>query len=291
MRDYLEFTKSGIVHFVVISGLAGYFLSLEPGQTFSLAKLLWFLVSLYGFAAGSNSFNQIQDRFMDARMKRTSGRPVAAGRYSLKKATAISVGLLILGVITGFFVNELVVILGVLTVLLYNGFYTLIWKRRWAFGAVPGAIPGAMPVLMGYAVNSPEIWRPEAIYAFMILFLWQMPHYWALAIRYRKDYEDAGVPVLPVTVGMERAFVHIGTYTVVYVALAIAAPWFTSVRFAYLLFAFPFALKVLWEFIKYYRDGEGRNWRPFFLWTTFSVLIFLFTPVIDKWHMHLLNGI
>ena len=84
--------------------------------------------------------------------------------------------------------------LALLTTVLYNVVYTLWWKRRMAFGAVPGAIPGAMPVVIGYSVNTTHIFDPACVYLFLVMFLWQMPHFWALAIRYREDYSSGGVP-------------------------------------------------------------------------------------------------
>jgi protoheme IX farnesyltransferase len=191
--------------------------------------------------------------------------------------------LFIVGVGLGFFVNSLMVMLLVISVILYNGFYTLIWKKQWAFGAVPGAIPGAMPVVVGFSAHSPELWKAEVLYAFSLVFLWQMPHYWALAVRYSKEYHDAGVPVLPTVVGVEKTLYQIGLYTFVYVGLAIAMPWFLPVSFGYLILVLPFAFKVLWEFFQFYADRGGKRWAPFFLWTTFSILFFLLGPVIDRY--------
>ena len=140
-----------------------------------------------------------------------------------------------------------------------------------------------MPVVIGYSVNTPEIWRPDCIYLFLILFLWQMPHFWSLAIRFREDYRAGGIPVLPVRVGVDRSLYHIGLYVFTYVGVALLAPWFLRAHALYLLLVFPVSLKVLWEFHKYFRSHEGHAWLPFFLWTNLSLLVYLAVPVMDKW--------
>jgi protoheme IX farnesyltransferase len=183
-------------------------------------------------------------------------------------------------------INPLVCWLGLATVVLYNLLYTLYWKKKWAFGAVPGAIPGAMPVVIGYAANSDNLARPELFYVFMLLFLWQMPHFWSLAIKFKDDYKQGGIPVLPVMIGTDATLFHMGLYMFAYVALAIAAPWFTPVYWVYTIVVIPFAFKVLYEFFRYYQSGGKTRWLPFFLWTNFSILVFLIAPVIDKWHRY-----
>lgn len=173
--------------------------------------------------------------------------------------------------------------LALITVVLYNGIYTMFWKRRWVFGAVPGAIPGAMPVVIGFSVNMPEIWRPECVYLFLVMFLWQMPHFWSLAIRFRDDYAQGGFPVLPVSLGSQRAMYHVGLYLFTYVGVALMAPWFVQAHLLYFILVVPISAKVLLEFRKYYRTQERKAWLPFFLWTNLSLLIYLAVPVMDKW--------
>ena len=116
-----------------------------------------------------------------------------------------------------------------------------------------------------------------------------MPHFWALAIRFKDDYDKGGIPVLPCRIGTERTLFHMGLYTFAYTGLAIASPFFTSAYLVYGLVVLPFAFKVLYEFIRYNHAGAQNRWLPFFLWTNFSILVFLIAPVIDKWHRSFLN--
>ena len=269
--------------FILISGCAGYALSMAPGEPWVISHLVLTLVSLYFFSAGSFIINQAQEWTIDQRMPRTTSRPIPSGKITLAQAWTLGLLFIAIGTFAGFRVNALVAGLGLLTVVLYNILYTLYWKKRWAFGAVPGAIPGAMPVVIGYAANSSYLLHPELLYAFLIMFLWQMPHFWSLAIRFKDDYSKGGIPVLPVRLGTGRTLFHIGLYVFAYVGLAIVSPWFTSAYFLYVLLVVPFALKVLYEFFRYYQNNAEKRWLPFFLWTNFSVLVFLIAPVLDKW--------
>lgn len=289
MKLFWELTKSGIVCFVLVSGLAGYALSMPPYEPWNWIHLASTLLSLYFFSAGSFSLNQVQEWRIDRLMPRTEKRPIPSGKISVFQATALGVGFVILGIFFGLLANPLVMWLGLATVILYNLLYTLYWKKRWAFGAVPGAIPGAMPVVIGYAANSSELYQPEVVYAFLIMFLWQMPHFWSLAIRFKDDYSKGGIPVLPTQIGTNATLFHMGLYVFAYVGLAIASPWLTTAYFFYALVVVPFAIKIMIEFFRYYRANAQSRWLPFFLWTNFSVLVFLVGPVIDKWHRYYMN--
>jgi len=216
-------------------------------------------------------------------MERTRNRPIPRGLIQPWQAYAMGSVFCVFGLGLLALLGPAPALLSLFTVILYNGIYTLYWKRRLAFGAVPGAIPGAMPVVIGFSVNTPEVWRPECVYLFLVMFLWQMPHFWSLAIRFREDYELGGFPVLPVSVGVNRAMYHIGLYLFTYVGVALAAPWFLKSHVLYLLFVLPISLKVIWEFRKYYQNHERKAWLPFFLWTNLSLLIYLAVPVMDKW--------
>jgi heme o synthase len=241
------------------------------------------LLSLYFFSAGSFALNQAQEVEIDEKMPRTVKRPIPSGKISRTQAYILGFGFVALGIFVSSFVNVTVLVTGLATVFLYNVLYTLYWKRKWAFGAVPGAIPGAMPFVIGYAANAYSIFSPTCIYGFMIMFLWQMPHFWALAIRFKDDYQLGGIPVLPTRIGTSATLYHMGLYTFCYVGLAVASPWFVGANYIYLLLVLPVAFKVLWEFIKYYKsEGSRERWLGFFLWTNFSVLIFLAAPVADR---------
>lgn len=245
------------------------------------------LMTLYFLSAGSFALNQLQEIETDRKMPRTQERPLPLGQVSKFQAMVLAIGFLMIGSISAALLNQTVLVLGLATVVLYNGTYTMWWKRKWAFGAVPGAIPGAMPVVIGYAAHQPDILQPEPLYLFLLMFLWQMPHFWSLAIRYRDDYALGNIPVLPVRVGVSKTLFHMALYLFAYVATAIAAPFFTSARWAYIILVLPIGLVLIYQFIKYFEavstSSTKSRWLRFFLWTNLSILIFLSAPVIDRW--------
>ncbi len=282
MKAFFDLTKFGIVCFVLFTGAAAYFLGLDPYEKFNTTHFFIFITALYFLSAGSFALNQWQEVDVDRKMPRTQERPLIKGLFSVTTGLMIALLFLSLGCILSYFVSPWFLIYGIATVVLYNGLYTMYWKRKWAFGAVPGAIPGAMPILLGYGAHNIALSR-ESFYLFVLMFLWQMPHFWALALRYREDYASAGIPVLPVVVGEQRTLYHIGLYVFAYAAWAVGSPWFIHVWIGYLLVILPFVAKVVMEFWAYYKSPTKQRWLPFFLWTTFSVLVFVIIPVFDKW--------
>ncbi len=291
LKAYLKLTKFGIGLFVMIGGLAGYAVSFPVGQGLELFNPFMLLAGLYFLCSGSFALNQAQEWRLDQLMERTAVRPIPSGRVQLWQAYAIGVLFCVAGLFALYLVSPLAAQLGALTVVLYNGLYTLYWKKKWAFGAVPGAIPGAMPVVIGYAANSNSIFDPQCVYLFLIMFLWQMPHFWALAVRYKNDYERGGFPVLPLKIGVERTLYHIGLYTFAYVGVAMAAPWFITTHVMYVLFIVPLAIKVIYEFFRYFHSEQQKKWLPFFLWVNLSMLAFISVPVFDKWFFYLSDWI
>ncbi len=283
MKKYFELTKFGIVVFVIFTATGGYLIGHPFDQDFSIFKLSLTLLGLYFLSSGSFALNQYQEREIDKKMPRTQKRPLPSGRVTPRQALIFSLSFLFLGVVFCLAVSWELTLQGLFTVLFYNYFYTLLWKRSSPFAAVPGAIPGAMPFVMGYTAASGVVFDLINIYFFLVMFFWQMPHFWALALRYQEDYKLGGIPVLPAAKGLRATEYYVGIYTFAYLALALSAPFVVPVGWAYLLIALPFAFKVLWELFAFLKDPQGKPWIGFFLWTTFSVLVFIIVPAIDRW--------
>lgn len=281
--------KFGIVVFVVISTIAGYGIGLTVEDSFSFLHFLSTILGTFLISSGSLALNQVQEIDRDIKMDRTNSRPIPSGKLSKTQALSISIFNMISGSIVLYFVNPLTCYIGLFIIFLYNGLYTLHWKPKWAFAAVPGAIPGALPGVLGFSAVNNNIFGPESIYLFLVMFLWQMPHFWTLAIRYRDDYARGEFPILPVKLGKERTIYHISFYVFSYALLAIFSPYFVSFHFFYFFIVIPFAIIVVWQFIKYAKAKEEKAWLPFFLWTNFSLLAFLYAPLIDKWTPLYLN--
>jgi protoheme IX farnesyltransferase len=283
-RLYADLTKFGIVIFVVLSGLAGYATSFAVETPFSWNHLLSFVFGLFFISSGSLALNQVQEYKMDREMPRTSKRPIASGKMKPAAGLILALTFLLIGGDLLYQASPLASGLGWLTVILYNGFYTYWWKPKMIFGAVPGALPGALPVTIGYAANSMDIFAMDSVYLFLIMFFWQMPHFWALAVKFREDYSKGRVPTISVALGIERTLYHIGIYTFAYVATAVASPWFVHSSWIYILLVVPFGFKIMQEFWRFYRSNGEKRWFAFFMWINVSLLVFLYVPVLDKWN-------
>lgn len=287
---FSQFTKFGITIFVVLSAIAGYATGFQSEEGFSFFHFFQTVLGVFLLSSGSLALNQTQEYKLDALMKRTATRPVAAGLIKPKTAFAIAMLLLILGQFFLIRSSLLAGIFGFLTVVLYNGIYTYWWKPHWIYAAVPGAIPGALPVTIGYAAINSDVFSAESIYLFLILFLWQMPHFWALAIKFKDDYKEGGIPTLPVALGMQRTIYQMGLYTLAYVGCALASPMFYKSSWFYILLIIPVSFKILMEFQKFQKSNGQEGWLRFFMWINVSVLIFQFVPVLDKWSFLFINS-
>lgn len=282
-QELKSFFKFGIVVFVLISAAVGYGLGFSVEQTFSFSHFIIFMIGTFCISAGSLSLNQVQELENDQMMDRTQSRPLVKGTFSRDTGVLISIGLMFFGLLMLFLVNPITFLIGLSIILMYNGLYTLYWKKKWAFAAVPGAIPGALPATLGFSAVNSDIFSSTSVYLFLVMFLWQMPHFWTLAIRYADDYAKGNFPVLPAIVGSGRTKYHISFYVWAYALLGIMSPFFVEFSYAYFLMVLPFAGLVIWMFLKYFYSENPKAWLPFFLITNFSMLAFIFAPLIDKW--------
>ena len=194
-RDLIELTKPRITTMVVLT--AGIGLLLASGGEATLALVIHTLVGTGLVAAGSSALNQVLERDLDALMQRTAQRPLPSGRMHPDAALLFGVALSIVGLIElTVFVNLLTALLGTLALASYVFLYTPL-KRVSSLATVIGAIPGAIPPLMGWTAVTNEIGLGAWV-LFGILFLWQLPHFLAIAWMCRDDYARAGLPMLPV---------------------------------------------------------------------------------------------
>jgi protoheme IX farnesyltransferase len=290
LKTYLELAKSGIVALVLISVLGGYLSGHPLERPLSLGHLGATLLGILLLSAGSSALNQLQERGLDATMPRTSKRPLPSGRLSLIEVRFFVVSCLAGGMTILWRLDPRLAGLGVLAVLSYNGLYTLWWKRKLPFAAVPGAIPGALPIWMGHLASSGELFAPGGLYLFAILFFWQMPHFWSLALRFSEDYAQGGIPTLPVAGGTGITLRQIVHWCLAYCAIALGAPLFFKVGPLYLLLALggaAWVLAELWRFVREPAESAGKGWLRFFLAVNFSLILFVGAIVIDLWSIYL----
>jgi protoheme IX farnesyltransferase len=154
------------------------------------------LASIFLIACGASVLNQYQERTQDAMMNRTKDRPIPSGRLSPQKALLISTLLLVSGL--GILIREqywTCSILGIINLLWYNGLYTWL-KKKSAFAVVPGAISGVIPVFMGCTAAGGALLNPLILLLALFLFIWQIPHFWLLMLKFEDEYRLAGFPVM-----------------------------------------------------------------------------------------------
>jgi protoheme IX farnesyltransferase len=198
IHDLRELFKVKVVALVLVTGWGGFYLgSMQSGITSVQRGLLDTLLGIGLVSAGAGALNEALERRIDARMKRTQDRPMAAGRISLPQGIAAGLGALGLGAWwLLLYTNPLTVALALLTAFTYVAIYTPL-KRVTALATFIGAFPGAMGPLLGWTAARGRIeWPGVALFA--ILFVWQFPHFMAIAWLYREDYARAGIRMLPV---------------------------------------------------------------------------------------------
>jgi protoheme IX farnesyltransferase len=198
IHDLRELFKVKVVGLVLVTGWGGFYLgSMQSGITSVQRGLLETLLGIGLVSAGAGALNEAMERRIDARMKRTADRPMAAGRFSLVQGVLAGLAALAMGAVwLALTTNLLTVALALLTAFTYVAIYTPL-KRFTALATFIGAFPGAMGPMLGWTAARGRIEWP-AVALFAILFVWQFPHFMAIAWLYREDYARAGIRMLPV---------------------------------------------------------------------------------------------
>jgi protoheme IX farnesyltransferase len=226
---------------VTLSGLAGMVLAGKglPAPHAALAGLSCILMA----ACGSAIVNSLLDAKMDARMPRLAARVSALEKVGKKGALVFSLALILCSLAAaGAFLNPTFTMLLLGAIASYTLLYTLYLKRRSPYGTIPGGIPGALPVLVGYAAVEPRL-GADGVLLFLVMLLWQPPHFWSLALKCREDYRSAGVPVLPVALGEPYTKILIFLYLAALLPLSLGL-WWLGYCSAY----FALAALLLWVF-------------------------------------------
>ncbi len=225
-KRYLLITKPGIIMGNLISVLGGFFLAANGSQ--SLQLLLMTLMGVSLVIASGCVFNNYIDRDIDGLMERTRNRVLVKGLIS-PRASLIYASLLgVAGVVLLGQINGLAALLGGLGFVVYVGLYSLWLKRRSVYGTLVGSLSGAMPPVIGYCAVRGEF-DSGALVLLLIFSLWQMPHSYAIAIFRLRDYQAAGIPVLPVMRGIRVTKDHMLGYII---AFALAALMLTGTGYA-----------------------------------------------------------
>jgi len=232
---YIALTKPRIIELLLITTVPPMFVAAGavPGAWLMIATVLGGTFA----AGGANAINMFIDRDIDQLMERTKGRPLVTGVMSPKNALIFALTLEIIAFIWLWqFVNFLSAVLAISATLFYVFIYSLWLKRTSSLNIVIGGAAGAVPVLVGWAAVTNSLnWSPVIL--FLIIFFWTPPHSWALMIKYRDDYSNASVPMLPSVESLSAVADRIILYTIVQIALTIVFAFVANMGVFYLVSA------------------------------------------------------
>ncbi len=220
---HLSLIKPGIIFGNVVTLCGGYFLAVHS-QGFYFFNFLASLLGMIGVIACGCILNNCIDRDIDKLMKRTKNRLLATDNVSVKTALLYA----FLFGLSGFLLlylgtNALTLFIAFIGLLAYVVAYTLWFKRRSVFGTVIGAVSGAVPPVVGYTAVTGQF-DLVAFVLFLILFCWQMPHFFAIAICYSEDYANAGIPVLPLKRSMAYTKFNILIFVILFFLVTLLLP-------------------------------------------------------------------
>ena len=222
IKDLAELMKLKLSALVVLSAVLGYFMGTSSPE---ILQIVFVILGGMLLTGGSNGFNQVWERNQDALMKRTMNRPLPTGSLSVEVAIVWSTVVSVAGIsILWFLLNPFCGILGVLALYSYVFLYTPL-KRVNSVGVTVGAFPGAIPPMLGYVAASGSFGLEPGL-LFALQFMWQFPHFWAIAWVAKKDYDNGGFKMLPFNKGktiFTACYIALSAFVLIPVSIL---PWF-----------------------------------------------------------------
>ena len=277
---YLELTKPSIIYLLVLTAATSMFLA---GSFYTnLNQALTGILGIGLIAASSAAINQILDVSIDGKMKRTNNRPLVQNLISVKNASIFAITLFMLGsFLLLFFNNFFAWFLTTLTWIFYAFFYTKILKFTGTQNIVIGGLAGAMPPLLGWVAVMGSI-DILPLLLVMIIFVWTPPHFWALAIDRKSDYEEAGVPMMPVVRGIEYTKIQIVLYSFLLFAVSLL-PFATGyLGTFYLLVSSVLGAVLIYLAFALNYDKEHKKAIPFFLYSILYLTVLFISMPLDR---------
>lgn len=272
--------KAGIITSNLIPLFAGLTLALYTYQISIFEKIPEMIFALIGsiFVMGAaGAFNNLYDRDIDSIMERPKNRPTVTGEIKPKAVLWLGLFMSIFGIVTLALTTPLAAFLGFLGLFIYIVPYTMWSKRKTIYNTEVGSISGAMPPLIGWAAIYPDITHPAILGLFVITVIWQMPHFYAIAIWKHDEYKAAKVPMLPVVKGVKRTYQQTNVYLLVLIATSFLLG---TVSLGLMLVAL--LLSVLWLIVSIfgYKNMDSEKWaKSMFIYSLLHMTI-LFSTII-----------
>lgn len=280
MINYYLLTKPGIILGNLITVAAGFLLA-SKGKI----DLFLFFATLLGLAfimASSCVFNNYINRKTDKKMERTKNRPLVTGLISGQHAIIFAIGLGIIGnLILFFYTNLLTVLVAAVGFFVYVVLYSF-WKCHTIYGTAIGSVAGAVPPVIGYCAVSNQL-DVGAWILFALMILWQMPHFFSIAIYHFDDYKKAQIPVLPIERGMWRTKVHMVVYILAFTLTALTLTVFNYTGYIYLILTTFMGLAWLVLCLKGFKSKNDHVWaRDMFRLSLLVIMTLCFLIPLDR---------
>ncbi|MFG1495778.1 heme o synthase [Saccharospirillum sp. HFRX-1] len=273
-RDFLEMTKPKVVLLMLITAWVG--MALAPKGDGAALGMVIGTLGIAALAAAGAAFNHMLDRQLDQRMARTHRRPMATGRVSMNQGLAFAASLTVAGFVMLYaWVNALTAWLTLASMVGYAVIYTVFLKRATPQNIVIGGLAGAMPPLLGWTSVSGQVGAMPLLLV-LIIFAWTPPHFWALAIHRIKDYQNADVPMMPVTHGIAYTKINVWLYS--WLLLAISMLPFATLKAGpiYAVCAFVLGARYLqWNWWLLTDRRPDAAWGSFRFSITYLLLLFV----------------
>jgi protoheme IX farnesyltransferase len=278
LRDYSQLTKMRLATLVVFSAAMAFMTA--PGEV-DFVKMGWLVLGGFLVTGSANGFNQVMERDLDKLMDRTKSRPLPSIRMGVNEALLVCIITGVVGVfILWYYTNLASAILGLLAILLYTLVYTPM-KRKSPIAVFIGAVPGAIPPLLGWIAATGNI-NTAALLLFAIQFLWQFPHFWAIAWVMDDDYKKAGFNLLPTGKRDKGSAMQTVLYTISLVPVAIM-PWVFGVSgWLSLILMLAVTFYFLFQAIQLYKDCSIESARKLMYGSFFYLPVVQIAMVIDK---------
>lgn len=274
IKLYYKLAKPGIIYGNLLSAIAGFVLASQ--RNFDVGLLLATIAGTALVIGSGCVFNNYIDREIDSKMSRTKKRALPAGQIPLANALVYGSALGLLGfLILGLYTNLLTVAVGFVGIFFYVVVYGIA-KRRTPWGTMIGSIPGATPAVAGYTAVT-GVFDEAALLLFLILAIWQMPHFYTIAIFRLKDYQAAGLPVLAAVRGVKTTKMRIVAYIAAFTLVAPLLTLLNYTGYAYALIVAGLGIVWFWKGIQRLGSNDDVAWaRKMF---GFSLLVLLGLPL------------
>lgn len=245
-------------------------------------QIITLVLGVFLLAGGSSALNECQESKYDAKMPRTMNRPIPTGKISLANAVVVSVMFCLAGLFVLYYnFGAITAALGLLNLVWYNLIYTYL-KRVSSFAVVPGSLVGAIPAFMGWTAAGGYVFQPTIIFIAFFLFIWQIPHFWLLMIKYGKEYEEAGFKTINQAVNSGNLKMIIFAWVVATSFSSIIVPLFLvniSLPFFLVIFGLNLAFIAIFTKLSFGNVAE-LNFRKSFISINIYMMLFMLMLII-----------